>query len=92
MVVLGVALGQMHPAYLAVLLVFPVSLWLVRSLDDFVKHKDVLLEPKKWMGPMGDFERFRKAGLDWFMLRWLTARNIVMMFCMVLIIVNLIFG
>ena len=92
MVVLGVALGQMHPAYLAVLLVFPVSLWLVRSLDDFVKHKDVPLEPKKWMGPMGDFERFRKAGLDWFMLRWLTARNIVMMFCMVLIIVNLIFG
>ena len=92
MVVLGVALGQMHPAYLAVLLVFPVSLWLVRSLDDFVKHKDVSLEPKKWMGPMGDFERFRKAGLDWFMLRWLTARNIVMMFCMVLIIVNLIFG
>jgi hypothetical protein len=44
------------------------------------------------MGPMGDFERFRKAGLDWFMIRWLTARNIVMFFCMILIIVNLIFG
>lgn len=92
MVIIGVALKQMHPAYLAVLLVLPVSLWLVKSLDSFVKHQDVPLEPKKWMGPMGDFERFRKAGIDWFMLRWLTARNIVMMFCMILIIVNLIFG
>ena len=92
MVVVGVSLGQIHPAYLAVLIVMPVSLWLVKSLDDFVKHKEVPAEPKKWMGPMGDFERFRKAGIDWFMLRWLTARNIVMMFCMVIIIVNLIFG
>ena len=91
-VVAGVALGQMHPAYLAVLLVLPVSLWLVKSLNDFVHHRDVPVQPKKWMGPMGDFERFRKAGLDWFMIRWLTARNIVMFFCMILIIVNLIFG
>ena len=41
---------------------------------------------------MGDFDRFRKAGLDWFMIRWLTARNIVTFFCTILIIVNLIFG
>lgn len=92
MVATGVALGQMHPAYLAVFAVMPVSLWLVKSLDDFVNHRDVPVEPKKWMGPMGDFDRFRKAGIDWFMLRWLTARNIVMMFCMTIIIVNLIFG
>ena len=88
----GVAFGQMHPAYLAVFLVLPVCLWLVRSLNDFVHGREVELEPKKWMGPMGDFERFRMAGLAWFMLRWLTARNIVMFFCMILIVVNLIFG
>lgn len=92
MVVIGVALRQMHPAYLAVLLVLPVSIWLVRSLADFVAGREIKAEPKKWMGPMGDFDRFRKAGLDWFMIRWLTARNIVMMFCIVLIVVNLIFG
>lgn len=91
-VVAGVVFGQMHPAYLAVLLVLPVSLWLVRSLNDFVHEREVPVEPKKWMGPMGDFDRFRKAGLDWFMIRWLTARNIVMFFCTILIIVNLIFG
>lgn len=88
----GVALGQLHPAYLAVSAVAPVSLWLVGSLNDFVRHREVPAEPKFWLGPMGDFDRFRQAGIDWFMLRWLTARNIVTMFCIVLITVNLIFG
>ncbi len=91
-VVVAVILGKMHPAYLAVLLVLPVSLWLVKSLNDFVHHREVAIEPKMWMGPMGDFDKYRKAGIDWFLLRWLTARNIVMFFCMILIIVNLIFG
>ena len=92
LVVAGVVLGQLHPAYLAVLAVLPVSIWLVRSLNDHVYHREVKLEPKKWMGPMGDFEAYRKAGIDWFLLRWLTARNIVMMFSVVIIVVNLIFG
>ena len=90
-VTIGVILKQVHPAYLAVWIVAPVSLWLVRSLHAFVNHKEVDLEPKKWMGPMGDFDKYRKAGMDWFLLRWLTARNIVMFFCMILIVVNLIF-
>lgn len=92
LVALGVALGILHWAYLAVLAVLPVSVWLVRSLDDFVMHREVSIEPKPWMGPMGDFDAYRKAGIDWFLLRWLTARNIVMMFCVVLIVVNFICG
>ena len=92
LVVVGVASGILHWIYLAVLAVLPVSAWLVRSLDDFVMHREVPIEPKPWMGPMGDFEAYRKAGIDWFLLRWLTARNIVMMFCLVLIVVNFICG
>ena len=89
-VALGVVLGMLNIAFLTVVLVMPVSLWLVGSLRDFVNHKETPLEPKRWMGPMGDFDRIRKAGLDWFMLRWLTARNIVTMFCFVIIVVNFI--
>lgn len=91
MVITGVSLGQLHPAYLAVLIVSPVSIWLVKSLNDFVNNKNVSIEPKPWMGPMGDFDAYRKAGVDWFLLRWLTARNIVTFFCLILIIVNIIF-
>ena len=84
-VVIGVIFGHMHPAYLAVLIVLPLSLWLVGSLNDFVNNRQVPIEPKKWMGPMGDFDKYRAAGLDWFLLRWLTARNIVMFFCTIII-------
>jgi 1,4-dihydroxy-2-naphthoate octaprenyltransferase len=91
-VAMAVILGKMHPAYLAVLLVLPVSIWLVGSLNAFVHNREVSLEPKKWMGPMGDWDKYKKAGIDWFLLRWLTARNIVTFFCMILIVVNLIFG
>lgn len=89
-VLVGVVCRLLHPAYLAVLVVLPLSLWLVGSLRDFVNHKEVPIEAKWWMGPMGDFERYKQYGLGWFMLRWLTARNIVTMFCLVIIIVNFI--
>lgn len=92
MVVIAVVLGQLHPAFLAVLLVFPMSIWLVGSLNDHVTGKDVELEPKKWMGNMGDWEKYKQAGIAWFLLRWLNARNIVTRFCLILIVVNLIFG
>ena len=92
MVVIGVALGQLHVAYLAVLVVLPLSMWLVKSLNSYVSGKEVKIETKPWMGPMGDFDAYRKAGVDWFLLRWLVARNIVQFFCMIIIVVNLIFS
>ena len=57
-----------------------------------MNERVVAIEPKKWMGPMGDFEKYRIAGVDWFLLRWLVARNIVQFFCLIIIVVNLIFG
>ena len=92
MVVIGVALRQLHVAYLAVLVVLPLSIWLIKSLDNYVRGKEVRIEPKLWMGPMGDFDSYRKAGVDWFLLRWLVARNIVQFFCLIIIVVNLIFS
>ena len=80
--------AHLHPAYLTVLVVLPLSLWLVKSLNDFVNNVEVKAEIKPWMGPMGDFEAYRKAGVDWFLLRWLVARNIVQFFCLIIIIVN----
>ena len=68
-IVAAVILGKMHIAYLAVLLVMPLSLWLIGSLNAFVHNREVSLEPQKWMGPMGDFEKYKKAGVDWFLLR-----------------------
>lgn len=92
LVVAAVLSGQLHPAYAAVLVVLPLSIWLLKSLIDFVSHKDTPIVTKWWMGPMGNFEKYRAAGLDWFLLRWLVARNVVQFFCLIACVVSLIFG
>ncbi len=90
LIIIGVVLGWLHWAYLFTLLMFPVSIWLVRSLNDFVRERPVEIIIKPWMGPMGDFEGYRKAGIDWFMLRWMTARNIVSLLCFIIVVVNIV--
>ncbi len=90
LIVAGVAVGWIHWAFLFCLSTLPASLWLVKSLNDFVSDRKVEIVTKPWMGPMGDFSRYKASGIDWFMLRWLTARNIVSFFCLIIIIVNVI--
>lgn len=90
LVIVAVILGELHPAFLSVLLVFPLAIWLVKSLTDFVYQRNEKIEIHWWMGPMGDFDKYRAAGVDWFLLRWLTARNIVQFFCLIVCIVNFI--
>ena len=93
-VLVAVGLGWLHPAYMAVVLMLPRSGWLFWSLIQFSKGADFSRElehPRKFLGNMGkDWEGVRKAGLDWFLIRWLTARNIVSGFCLIIIVVKLI--
>ena len=93
-VVAAAILGWLHPAYLAVVLMLPRSIWLFWSLIKFTQGADFsheLERPRKFLGNMGkDWEGVRKAGLDWFLIRWLTARNIVSGFCLIIIVVKLI--
>ncbi len=90
LMILGVSMGWLHWAYLFTLFTLPLSIWLVGSLNDFVNAREVSLEPKPWMGPMGDWEAYKRAGMDWFLLRWLVARNIDTFFCLIIIIVNIV--
>lgn len=93
-IIVAVCCGWLHPAYLAVLVVLPRSIWLFWSLIQFCRKADFSKElehPRKMLGNMGkDWEGVRKAGLDWFLIRWLTARNIVSGFCLIIIIVKII--
>lgn len=91
-VVAAAILGWLHPAYLTVVLMLPRSIWLFWSLIKFSQGADFsheLERPRKFLGNMGkDWEGVRKAGLDWFLIRWLTARNIVSGFCLIIVIVK----
>ncbi len=90
LIVLGICMGWIHWAFLLCLVTLPASIWLVRSLADFAFERPVEIVTKPWMGPMGDFTKYKAAGIDWFMLRWLTARNIVSFVCFIIIVVNIV--
>lgn len=89
-IAVGVTLGLLHWAYLSIFILLPMAIYLVDSLNQFVHHNTVDIHLKPWMGPMGEFDKYREVGIDWFMLRWLIARNLVTFFCLILAVVNLI--
>ncbi len=95
MVLVAIVTGMMHPAYLAVLLVLPRAVWLWHSLVLFSRGEDdrirrQLQQPPRWLGPLTQWEDIRKAGLCWFMARWLTARNLLSGYCLIIILVHIV--
>ncbi len=89
-VAVGVVLGAISAYYLAVLVTLPMSIGLWLSLRDFIRNPHDNPQPKWWMGSMGDWAAYEKAGLGWFMVRWLTARNIISTSCLVIALVNIV--
>lgn len=87
---LGVTLQWWSPWYLLTLATLPMSLFLIHSTRLFAYGLPRNDTPRWWMGPMGNWEGYKKAGIDWFLFRWLLARNICTFFCLILIIVHLI--
>ncbi|MDD6151815.1 MAG: prenyltransferase [Bacteroidales bacterium] len=77
------------PWFLLTLATVPMSLSLVLSTWKFVNGKPRKDIPRWWMGPMGDWKAAVDAGLDWFLFRWLLARNIDTFFCLTVIIVHI---
>ena len=100
LIIAAVCAGMLSPFYLIVLIVLPRAIWLCSSLVKFCRHEegvtDVPEKPYPWLGKMpGNWEDIRKAGIDWFLMRWLCARNVLSGFCLMLIlakVATLIFG
>lgn len=87
---LGIALGWWSPWYLLTLATLPMSIYLIHSTRLFAYGLPRNDTPHWWMGPMGDWDKYKEAGIDWFLYRWLLARNICTFFCLILMIVHLI--
>ena len=90
MLALGIAMGWWSPWYLLTIITLPMSIYLIHSTRLFAYGLPRNDTPRWWMGPMGDWEGYKKAGIDWFLYRWLLARNICTFFCLVLMIVHLV--
>ena len=85
---LGIAMGWWSAWYLLTLLTLPMSIFLIHSTRLFAYGLPREDTPRWWMGPMGNWEGYKKAGIDWFLYRWLLARNICTFFCLILMIVH----
>ena len=86
---LGIALGWWSPWYLLTLATLPMSIFLIHSTRLFAYGLPRNDTPRWWMGPMGEWDKYVQVGMDWFLFRWLLARNICTFFCLVLIIVHI---
>ena len=86
---LGIAMGWWSAWYLLTLATLPMSVYLIHSTRLFAYGLPREDTPHWWMGPMGNWEGYKKAGIDWFLYRWLLARNICTFFCLILMIVHL---
>ena len=85
---LGIAMGWWSAWYLLTLATLPMSVYLIHSTRLFAYGLPREDTPHWWMGPMGNWEGYKKAGIDWFLYRWLLARNICTFFCLILMIVS----
>jgi 1,4-dihydroxy-2-naphthoate octaprenyltransferase len=83
----GVMRGYLSPPYLLAMLPLPMAVALFYLMVEFIRHPEKKFSPRVWMGPMGDWERIQAFDLDWFMIRWLLARNLLSFFCLIIIIV-----
>lgn len=90
MLTTGIMLGWWSPWYLLTLCTLPMSIFLIHSTRLFAYGLPRNDTPRWWMGPMGDWAAYVKSGMDWFLFRWLLARNICTFFCLILIIVHII--
>ena len=86
----GIALGWWPIWFLLTALTLPMSIYLIHSTRLFAYGLPRNDTPRWWMGPMGDWDKYKQAGIDWFLFRWLLARNICTFFCLIVIIVTLI--
>jgi len=85
-IVTGVVLKYLSPYYLLVFLTLPMAVSLYYLMREFVRNPQRKFEPKFWMGPMSDWEKIKEIEIDWFMIRWYSARNLLSLFCLIIIV------
>ena len=88
-IVSGVVSRFLMPYYLFSLLTIPMAISHYYLMIAFVRDPKRTFTPRFWMGPKNDWKQIKEVGVDWFMIRWLLARNLLTFFCIILMVVSL---
>lgn len=86
LVAYAVLAGTLSNWYFLVFLTLPWSADLFMSMGQFRRNPGYVPPKKKWYGPFQHWDQIKEAGIDWFMLRWLLAQRINMIFSLLCII------
>ncbi|MDL2223027.1 prenyltransferase [Bacteroidales bacterium OttesenSCG-928-M11] len=85
-IIVGQVIGYLSIYYSLVFLTIPLAVYQHSMMRAFVYYPNKIFTPKWWMGPMGNWKGYQAAGLDWFMIRWLSARNLLSFFCLMIVV------
>lgn len=85
----GVIWRFLSPWYLLVWLLLPRAVCLLNAVVVFMRDPGRELPLRWWVKPVQQWEHIRQAGIEWFMIRWLAARNLLMFFALILIAAGL---
>lgn len=85
----GLVFYDLKIGYYFVFLTLPLAVALFRLLIAFVKNPQQKFEPHFWMGPMERWRDITTAGIEWFMIRWYLARNLLIFLCLIIFIVEI---
>lgn len=84
----GVIFKYIPLYYLFTYLSLPMAISLFYLMVEYIKHPERKFSPRFWMGPMPNWQRLEEFGIGWFMIRWLSARNLLTFFCLIIIILS----
>lgn len=87
----GIIAAYLPAYYWWVMGVAPMALGLFYFMVQYVHHPDKDINRYFWMGPMNNWERIKGTGIEWFMIRWYLARNLLSIFCLVIVVLNVIY-
>ncbi len=82
----GVAFRYLSVWYLLVWLFLPRAIGLLYAVVVFMRDPKRELPLAWWAKPVQMWDQIQEAGIEWFMIRWLAARNLLMFFALMLIV------
>ncbi len=85
----GVVFHYISPYMLLIFITLPHAFKLRYLLVCFVKEPKIEFQPTWWIQPMEQWKAIQEAGIDWFMIRWYLSRNLLVFFCVIIIIVTM---
>lgn len=86
----GILTHHISAYFWILILTLPLAIYLFYMMLEYVRNPEHKFEYKIWMGPVNRWDYIKSIGIDWFMLRWTVARNLLSSFCIITIFITLI--